>query len=206
MRDDILPEEKLLRLIRGKKKQDTAIDEAPCIVSVVNHVEPAVKVSISSLMQKYLHFFDIRKIIWAVFAASCIYLVISFIYPVIGLKIIKLPQIAQEKVGEPKAEPKLEVKPYEFYREGIANKQIFGGVFSQGIGKPVTAVDIDLMKDINLIGIITGENPQAVIEDKKTQKTYYISKGQFIGETQVEDIQEGKIIISYRGQRIELYL
>ena len=64
----------------------------------------------------------------------------------------------------------------------------------------------DLVKQLNLVGIIAGENPQAVIEDKNTQKTYYLNKGQFLGEIQLEDILEGKIIINHKGQRFELYL
>ena len=75
-----------------------------------------------------------------------------------------------------------------------------------GTSQPAIAANVDLLKDITLVGIITGANPQAVIEDKKSLKNYYVTKGQFIGQMQVEDIQEGKIIINYKGQKYELYL
>lgn len=206
MKDDTSPEEKLLRLIRGKKRPDISTDKKSTGTIPAVETKLTAKPSIHHLIQKYSYFFDVQKIIWVVFVTSCFYLVTSLIYPLVGLKKIKLPKIFPEKTTESKIEPRLEVKPYEFYQEGIANKQIFGPVFSQGTGKPQTALDLDLMKDINLVGIIAGETPQAVIEDKKTQKTYYVTKGQFIGQMQVEDIQEGKIIIVYQGQRFELHL
>lgn len=205
MKDNISPEEKLLRLIRGQKKQSVTTDKQVGITPAVSEVKSTIKPSIYLLIKKYSSLIGIHKIIWIFFVTSCIYLAVSLIYPLVWLKRIKLPQIAAGRTIESKIEPKVEVKPYEFYQEGIANKQIFGARFSQDVEKP-TAVGLDFMKDINLVGIIAGENPQAIIEDKKAQKTYYLSKGQFMGEFQLEGIGEGKIILNYNGQRYELYL
>jgi type II secretory pathway component PulC len=65
-------------------------------------------------------------------------------------------------------------------------------------------VGTELMKEINLLGVISGANPQAVIEDKKSGKTYYVTEGQMIGDFQVEEIGYGKIILNYNGQKFEL--
>lgn len=203
-KDNISPEEKLLRLIRGQKKQDISIDKKP--LNAITGLKPKVKNSIYPLIPKYLSFPYIQKIIGIVFVVSCIFLIISFIYPWFGLRKIKLPQVTEEKMVDLKTEPRLEPKPYESYSEGIIDRQIFSSPTAQETQGPSSGVDIDLIKDINLVGIISGENPQAIIEDKKTQKTYYLSKGQFIGEFQVEDIREGKVILNFRGQRYELYL
>lgn len=203
MRDNILPEEKLLRLIRGQKQQ-IPVDKKS--VTATSDSRPAIKYSIRALIIKYSSFKYLQKTIWVTFAASCIYLIISFIYPWVALKKIKLPEVTPEKINETTTGPGIEVKPYEFYLEGLKNRQIFGSVSTQETTKPASVVNVDLVKDINLVGIISGEPIQAVIEDKKTQKTYYVTKGQFIGEFQVEDIQEGKIILNYQGQRFELYL
>lgn len=193
MKDNILPEEKLLRLIRGKKKQDLAIEKKS-------------KPSVYPLAQKYLTFLDLRKLIFLAFIGSLIYLVISLLYPWLGLKRIKLPKLTPGKIVKMEIGQKGEVKPYEFYEKGIENRQIFGQVLGQEAGIPMNVANTDLLKDINLVGIISGENPQAIIEDKKSQKTFYLNEGQFIGEFQLEDIQEGKIILNYKGQRYELYL
>jgi type II secretory pathway component PulC len=151
------------------------------------------------------------------FIASCIYLIISFIYPLVGFKEVKAPLMKPENISgsEEKQEAEQKVKPYEFYLEGIRNRQIFSSVSTSAPiyekEKPISSSSLeaesaDLIKNINLVGIISGENSQAVIEDKKIQKTYYLTKGQFIGEFQIEDIREGKVILNYHGKRFELYL
>jgi type II secretory pathway component PulC len=194
MMDNISPEERLLNLIRGKKKEDVPS-------------KPSVKYPTYPIVQKYLAFFyEPRKIVMITLGVSLIYLAVSFIYPLLGLRKIKLPQVTPEKIIESKIEPTQEIKPYEFYLEAAKGRQIFSSVSGQELGQPASGVSVDLIKDINLVGIISGENPQAVIEDKKTQKTYYVTKGQFIGEFQIGDIQEGKVILDYKGQRFELYM
>ena len=204
MRNNISPEEKLLRLIKGQKKQETSTDKK--LTPAVADLKPSLERPARPLIQKYLSSTYLRKTIWVAFALSVVYLIVSFIYPFIGLNKINLPKVTAKKITEIKQEPKLEVRPYEFYLQGIGNRQIFGRASVQENEKPTGVASIDLIKDYNLVGIISGENPQAVIEDKRTQKNYYVTKGQFIGELKVEDIQEGKIIVGYMGQKFELYL
>lgn len=217
--NNISPEEKLLRLIRGQEKQAVAVDKKSTTVAELKPssnlssalgIEPKrnwkIKDSLYPFIQKYLSFLNIRKIVLVAFVVSCTYLIVSFIYPWVGLRNIKLTQVSKEEIADLKVEQGLEIKPYEFYLEGIRNRQIFSSTTLKEDQRPASGVNVDLIKDINLVGIISGENPQAIIEDKKTQKTYYLNKGQFIGELQVEDIKEGKIILNYKEQRFELHL
>jgi len=204
MKDNISPEEKLLRLIRGQKKQATVTDKISAIPSET--AKTARNRLLNSSLQKFLVFVNINKIIFTLFLVSCIYLVFTFAYPLFRPSNINLPKFAQEKAAEEEINPIQEIKPYEFYSEGIKNRQIFTSTSGQEQEKSVSTINSDLTKDMSLIGIIAGENPQAIIEDKKIQKTYYVTKGQFIGEFKVEDIQEGKIILNYKGQKFELYL
>jgi type II secretory pathway component PulC len=206
MKENISPEERLLRLIKGQKKEAVAssVEKKPAIVT--EGLKPSIKRSISPLSQKYFSILYIRRIIWAAFILSNIYLVISLVYPWFGLTKIYLPKVKEERIIEPIAEPKQDKKPFEFYSEGIRNRRIFVSESAPVEEKTVSVADADLIKDLNLLGIVSGENPQAVIEDKKTKKTYYVNKGQFINELMIEDIQEGKVILNYKGQRFELYL
>ena len=158
------------------------------------------------LPKKYLSFLNTRNVIRAVFIMAFIFLVVCLLYPFIALKKIKLPKITPALISQGMVELKSEVKPFEFYADEIKGKQIFSRVASGEAEKPISGANVDLVKDINLVGIITGDNPQAVIEDKKTQKSYYVTKGQSVGDFQVEEIQEGKIILNYMGQRFELSL
>lgn len=201
MKDNISPEEKLLKLIKGEKKS-TAPNSSRQDITISKPIQNPIY----SLAHAYLTFTNIRKLIPILFAASVIYFFLSFIYPWIGLKKIKLPDVSSQKAQAPQLELKEKPRPYEFYLQGLGQRRIF---VSPSVGETASTapvVNADLIKDISLVGIISGENPQAVIEDKKTQKTYYLTKGQFIGELQIEDIREGKIILNYKGQRYELYM
>jgi type II secretory pathway component PulC len=123
---------------------------------------------------------------------------------------VKMPALTQEQLKEPETEENIEVKPYEFYLNGITGRQIFknsiASVENAQAGNPLNNVNLDVVKDLTLIGVVQGANLQAIIEDKKNQKTYYVTKGQFVGEFQIEEIYEGKVIINYKGQKFELYL
>ena len=66
--------------------------------------------------------------------------------------------------------------------------------------------EVDISKKFSLVGIIAGENPQAIVEDKEAQKTYYLYKGQGFGEVTVEDVGEGRVVLNYKGREIILVL
>ena len=62
----------------------------------------------------------------------------------------------------------------------------------------------EILKNINLLGIITGDNNQAIIEDKTLKKTYFLYKGDSFGDLKVYDIKESAVILDYKGEKIEL--
>ena len=144
----------------------------------------------------------IRKFLTIVLVISFIYLAVSFIYPVVGLNKIRLPDVTKEKNFSLKQKVKEEPRSFESYMKETSPRQIFSSSGNAASLSP--AANADLIKGINLVGIISGANPQAVIEDKSSQKSFYLSKGQFLGELCIEDIQESKVILSYRGARYEL--
>ena len=205
MRDNISPEEKLLKLIRGSKTKQAAPDAEPNMPSA--DPAPAGKKYTYHSGPARSRRFNIYNLASAAFIISCVYLAASFFYPWPGAREIKPVEVAKEKGMEMKP-GMVEAKPYEYYLEGIKGKQIFGSSSGAEPEKPQaqTAIDADMIKDINLVGIIAGENPQAIIEDKKTQKTYYVSKGQNVGAFQVEEIQEGKVTLNYMSKKFDLYM
>lgn len=213
MKDDISPEERLLKLIRSPKKQniqDLSGGKKPPLAPAVLDLKPARKAPLLPSIQKYFSFIYFQKIITLVFIISGIFFIFSFISPRIGFKKNDLPSLAEEKITGPEIEfKKEEVRPYEFYLEGVKGRQIFTSS-SQPETQAATAasvqVNADLIKDMNLVGIISGEPSQAIIEDKKVNKTYYVTKGDSIGEFQVEDIGEGRVTLNYHEHRYELYL
>ena len=62
----------------------------------------------------------------------------------------------------------------------------------------------EIMGNLNLLGIITGDNNQAIIEDKTLKKTFFLYKGDSLGELKVYDIKDSVVILEYKGEKIEL--
>jgi type II secretory pathway component PulC len=204
MRDNISPEEKLLRLIKGKKeqrpKEQTSLSY-PALSSSKQQDRPG---AIKNLQPHY--FLNSQMAIMLFLAIAFIYFLFSFIYPFFNLNRIHLAEIKQQDIKTGALETAQSLKPYEFYAEAIKQHQMFGGPYDSGTESPVNIATKEIIKDISLVGVIAGESPQAIIEDKKAQKTYYVTEGQYIGDIQIIDIQEGKIILLYKGERFELYL
>lgn len=201
MTEYISPEEKLLRLIRGQKSNKPQVISQP-----QKNTLSAIK-SANDFLSKFFFKINLQNAIIIVALLAGAYLLISLIYPFFGLNKIKVPKSGEQnfKPQAPAVIP--QEKPFDYYQQKLGNKQIFGqaqGQAGSGGALPVSGAAAELIKDIALVGIIAGANPQAIIEDRKTQKTYYVVKGQMVGEFQVEDILEGKIILNYRGQRYEL--
>lgn len=62
----------------------------------------------------------------------------------------------------------------------------------------------ELTIDLNLLGIITGNENQAIIEDKKTNKTYFLYQGDSLEGFKVFSIGGTGVILDYKGEKIEL--
>ncbi|MFA4888392.1 MAG: hypothetical protein WC628_02305 [Candidatus Omnitrophota bacterium] len=210
MNDSISPEEKLLRLIRGQKKPEAPVEKKAAVLLTERALPQAASSGrvLSAIFPGKKNFTlpDKAKIAGGLFALSCAYLIFSFLWPFFSKDTVKLPKLTAQNTSEVVSSGQEEPKSFDYYLQGTRNRQIFKSAYTQAGEKPASAVNLDLAKDFGLVGIIAEENPQAIIEDKLRQRTYYVSKGQMIGEIQVDDILEGKIILNYRGQKYELYL
>lgn len=216
MKEIVSGEEKLLKLIRGNKNKP-AVAVEPGLQSV-----QIPTLSFASRIKQFfgrLPFlgpavdFTVEKFVFLFLIFAVIYALVVFVYPFMRPakldleEVIKRPDFADKKTGNAQ-KSNIEVKPLEFYTQGLGGRQIFSASALAGsaASSVIAAADSDLIKNINLVGIISGDRPQAIIEDKKTNKSYYLTKGQFIGEVKIEDIQEGKVILNHKGQAYELYL
>lgn len=208
MRDNISPEEKLLRLIRGHKKTTDAkaADSVPGAASDFKKAAFFKKTYFQNITQKYLSAKHLYKIILLCLIGSFLYLGFCLAYPFLNLPLLQAPTAVEEKILDLELESKIAKKSFDYYLAKIKDRQIFNVVKPQETARPQSSADLNLIQDLTLVGVISGENPQVIIEDKKSQKTYYLTKGQSLGQFQIEDIQEGKAILSYEGQKFELYL
>lgn len=194
--DGMPAEEKLLRLIKGRKSAQTQDASNPAAKAKGNAKQFSLK--------KYL---TINNITIIILVLAAIFLIISFTYTPSAPTANNLSDIKSEKAAVKGQEAKSDKKPYDYYLSSIKGRDIFGVSYEQQKTEKLNSgAEASSMKDLNLMGVISGENPQAIIEDKKTQKSYYVSKGQSVGDFEVEDIKEGKVILIKDGKKFELTL
>jgi len=60
---------------------------------------------------------------------------------------------------------------------------------------------------LSLIGIVAGNPPQAIIEDSETKKTHFVTAGQRVIEgLTVEEVRNDRVVLDLDGEKIELSL
>lgn len=70
--------------------------------------------------------------------------------------------------------------------------------------KETSVLKEDLAKELNLLGIIEGDDAQAIIEDKKSQETFFVYKGDTFEGFKVHNIKGSRVILDYKGEKIEI--
>jgi type II secretory pathway component PulC len=142
------------------------------------------------------------------FIALIVYFTINFSYSIINLK--KIPNL-EVKAGEEGqlagAQQGAGLKrAVSYYVEKVVNRDIF----KMGPKNPALAkkgpseIAIEATKNFKLVGISWSDNPDAMIEDSKAMRTYFVKRGQMIGDVKVEAIFKEKVILNYSGEDIEL--
>ncbi|PIW67187.1 MAG: hypothetical protein COW10_07025 [Candidatus Omnitrophica bacterium CG12_big_fil_rev_8_21_14_0_65_42_8] len=104
------------------------------------------------------------------------------------------------------SESSLDIKLNESEVQPITNDaevDLDMGEIDKGMAAKKISVD-EIKAGLNLLGIITGDNNQAIIEDKNLKKTFFLFKGDKLGELNVYDIKESVVILEYKGEKIEL--
>jgi hypothetical protein len=64
----------------------------------------------------------------------------------------------------------------------------------------------DILKDLNLVGIIRDPEVKAIIEDKKAAKTYFLNVGDRLNELKVAKILDKEVILDANGAQYTLAL
>jgi hypothetical protein len=59
-------------------------------------------------------------------------------------------------------------------------------------------------QNLKLVGISWSDDPDVMIEDTKTQRTFFLKKGQMIDDIKLEAVFKDKVILSYLEEEIEL--
>lgn len=216
-KENISPEERLLRIIKGQPKKESPQESGlsnPKIKLSPGEPRAALKpLRKPAIRRERLSVFIIlRRINAALFVFWCLFAAGLFIF----IKNISRPlqrHTAQQggqgvlQNGEDTDEDRISPRNFSDYAGIISKRDIFktyeGTVKTRA---PAQIAPSDLLANYALSGIIGGDNPQAIIEDKKTKSVYFLNKGQYLGNFKIEEIQEGKVILELRGERFELSL
>jgi len=62
----------------------------------------------------------------------------------------------------------------------------------------------EMISNFKLVGIIWSNNPQAMIENPKEQRTFLLSQGEQVGQVKIKKIFQDKVVIEVEGQEQEL--
>jgi type II secretory pathway component PulC len=100
-----------------------------------------------------------------------------------------------------------EVRPFSYYLEMVQRRDIFSPVKLKSVEDPEDeakkAMDA-LLKDLKLVGISWGNDPEVIIEDVKAGKTYFLKTGDSISSFKVDAILKDKVVLESGGQKTEL--
>ena len=89
----------------------------------------------------------------------------------------------------------------------VQRRDIFSPVKLRSVENPEDETKkalVTLVKDLRLVGISWGKDPQVIIEDTKDNKTYFLKAGDPISKFKIDTILKDKVILDADGQKMEL--
>ena len=214
------PEEKLLRLIRGKGAEPAPQAAAPTVVGARLAGPPA-----SSTIVRASEGRRWKAPAWSLMAVNvvlgcvavgllmAIALVAFGPSPSVGVA-VEAP--VENSPGEP---PEREASPPETPSgpsaaplSAAAARPLFVTPVSPGTAARAASVPLsqqakELAGRLSVLGIVEGEPRQAIIEDAQTKKTYFVSVGQQVVDGMVvTEVRTDRVVLDVDGQHLELSL
>lgn len=174
-------------------------------------------------LKKFFTVTNINKSLLVLFLFALIYATYDlglFIIPrLVGMIVKKNIDVSDYKKSRPPAEIKekkdqaSQSQPLAYYTQPMENREMFKSVIAEtakNIGQTqAQAAKIkleEIIKTFALKGIIAGEPPQAVIEDTKSAKTYFVTTQDNIGDIAIEEITDTRVRLKLEGQSADLTL
>ena len=197
------PEEKLLKLIRGKPSRPSAeaASVAPAEVETAAVAPVARRPRVGQLPWTRWT----MAVLGAILAAETVCLVLQVVWPLPAIVIPRpsaVPSDAQaQEAPAPEALPSL---------ASSAPRPVFSpisaGPSASGFSPPSGSATL-LASRLTLMGIVAGSPAQAIIADSQTNKTYFVTAGQTVVEGAVlEQVRENGVALDLGGEKIELAL
>lgn len=111
--------------------------------------------------------------------------------------------------GEPYflKKPETDVHQFLYYLEMVQRRNIFSPVTlksAENLEAETNKMLSDLLNNLGLVGISWGKPPEAMVEDKGANKTYFLRAGDSINKFKVIDILRDRIVLDFDGKQVEL--
>ncbi|MCX5687013.1 MAG: hypothetical protein NTW09_06130 [Candidatus Omnitrophica bacterium] len=193
-KDELTPEEKLLKII-----ENPGMVEKKKALPITRNIDALrswfATFDIKAIIPKRVDIKTVNKVL----AVLCILATLFLISDLLNGRVVfkrKLNKIlagtAVSAVAGRTTIP--DVKPEDLIA-GTKKRNIF--TLEAEKAKPISRSDIaGAAVELKLVGILWSENPQAMVEDTKAQKTYLVSAGDKIGTVNVKSILIDKVVLS----------
>ena len=222
MADDgkLTPEKQLLNLIEGGDKAKITSGGAPIGASPAEKLRGNFLGRFSFFKRKAkgkiqagklsLSLPGVNRVLALAVAAVFVYVAYEAIASAMSLSVP--PNFAMPKEKNANAKGVVAVSPLKeisFYQQKVTSRDIFKEGPKPVVRKQEKEVapseDSEAAKNLALVGISWSANPDVIIEDKSSQKTYFVKRGQIVGDNvKVEAIFKDHVVLSHEGQEFEL--
>lgn len=221
------PEKQLLKLIEESKAPSVSVD-----IQTIKHRSLSL-FSFSAWASRFSFFkdrfrkwvkkegrawqLDIIKVINNALGFTVFILAIYFISS-FSISMINLKKMFSLKAAVPEGTKSASIfqdtsglsKPMSYYLEKVRSRDIFQmesrktAETAEAVQKGPSGRIIEATQHLKLVGISWSADPDAMIEDTKALRTFFVKRGQMIGEVKVQAIFKDKVILGYGQEEIEL--
>ena len=209
MKKDFSPEEKLLRLIKGSAKKEPDSDKLeirPALPAAMGSTPSKPAPLRISLNIRDINTKNINPVLVVILGGLLAYFLIDMIHNPYYGKESRLEASGEKEAVEAEEKSIPSVEPYSYYATGLDARNIFLPQESEtAVIQTGPSLD-EISANLSLIGIIAGDKPQAIVEDKKTGKSYFLYKGGSAGQAKIMEIMEDRVVMEYGGETFELVL
>ncbi len=119
-------------------------------------------------------------------------------------------EISVEKIQDTLPQPPGLKKAVSYYSDKARERNFFAmgwkkaNSLKPGIKQAASAKTLEAAGNLKLVGISWSNDPDAMIEDSKAVRTFFVKRGQMVGEAKVSAIFKDKVVLSYDGEEVEL--
>ena len=206
MPGDVTPEEKLLKLIKNNAQIQHTTEPVPA-----DRVSAPPQAPHSPSNKAIPKNAWVKKLTTTSSVLSVVLISVLGYQLMIAEPVLPLP-VRKSLTATPLELPRINLEtknPVDYYEKIYSKRNFFKDM---GEPPPITNTTAkaqslgDISKTLFLSGIISGDQPQAIVEDRSNGQIYYVNSGDFIGPIQVVDITDNHILIKYRDEEGQLTL